>query len=101
MSHNFKVQANEKYEGPNFDEYCIAEQAYLPANRDRSPCLTCPLEDLCQAGFEEQVRLVVAGEDPSLTKSCALTAAQLTPQRLFENLREEQIAFVKVHVPNL
>ena len=101
MSHHYNVDPNKRYDGPSFEEYCISEKKYLPANRDRTPCLTCPLENLCQAGFEEQVRRVVSGEDPSLTKECNLTYKDLAPKKLFEGLSEEQIEFVKMNIPNL
>jgi len=49
----FNVDPRAPYDGPEFDEYCISEKAYLPASRDRTPCVTCPLGNLCDAGFKE------------------------------------------------
>ena len=97
----FKTQPNELYDGPEFEEFCIAEGKYLRASRDRSPCIACELSKLCQAGFAEQVRRVENGEDPSLTKDCTLTAEQLTADSLLNGLSESQQAFVRKHIPNL
>ena len=92
---------SKPYTGPDFDEYCISAGAYLPASRDRTPCTTCPLGDLCQAGFEEQVRKVVAGENPSLTDCKIFPEESLRPENLFSGLTDDQIQFVKRHVPGL
>jgi hypothetical protein len=78
----YKVKASERYDGPDFEEYCISEGRYLPAVRDRSPCIPCPLHHLCQVGFEEQVRRIAVGENPSLTESCAFTDRTLSPENL-------------------
>lgn len=101
MPPTYRTPAKEIYNGPEFDEYCISEGRYLPATRDRSPCLVCPLEKLCQAGFEEQVRRVIVGEDPNLTSGCTLTAGQLTADVLFDGLDQNQIEFLKEKLPGL
>jgi len=97
----YKVKASERYDGPDFEEYCISEGRYLPAIRDRSPCIPCPLYNLCQVGFEEQVRRISSGENPSLTESCAFTDATLSPENLLEGLTREQIEFVMQKIPNM
>jgi hypothetical protein len=99
--HNFNVDPLQPYDGPDFEEFCIAEGKYLSARRDRSPCIRCTLSSLCQAGFEEQVRRVSNGHDPSLTKDCTLSADDLTPERLFDGLSPKQIDFVRQHIPGL
>jgi hypothetical protein len=86
------------YDGPAFDEYCIREKAYLPAARDRSPCITCPLGNLCDAGFKEQVRLVANGENPSLTDCKIIPEEDLTRDSLLSGLSPEQQHFVLRHV---
>lgn len=91
----------KRYKGPEFEEYCIAEANYLPATRDRTTCITCPLNNLCIPGFEEQVRKLQKGENPSLTEGCSVEPDILTPEKLFEGLTQEQIQFVKKHIPNL
>lgn len=96
-----KYHPTERYDGPEFEEYCISEAKYLPASRDRTPCLTCPLSTLCQAGFDEQVARVARGENPSLTEGCAFDPEALAPHNLLRGLTEEQTAFVKSKVPNL
>lgn len=97
----YNVDPRQRYEGPEFEEYCISEGRYLPANRDRSPCMPCPLFTLCQLGFEEQVRRIQAGENPSLTEGCGLSSASLSREALFAGLTPEQQAFVLVKVPGL
>ena len=101
MTLRFNVDQKFHYDGPDFDEFCIAEKAYLRASRDRSPCVRCPLSKLCQAGFEKQVSLAVEGKDPSLTKNCELTVGDLTAERLLSGLNDEETAFVKSHIPGL
>src|SRR4051812_12619945 len=101
MLHDFNVDPRHPYDGPDFEEFCISEKGYLSARRDRSSCATCALSQLCQAGFEHQVSLVVQGKDPSLTKDCQLTASELTAENLLKGLSDEQIEFVKTHVPNI
>lgn len=97
----FRVLQTERYDGPEFDEYCISEGRYLPASRDRTPCTVCPLATLCQAGFEEQVAKSQRGENPSLTDGCVFESDQLAPRGLLSGLSEEQIAFVRAKIPNL
>lgn len=97
--HAFSYPASSRYAGPEFEEYCISEQKYLPATRDRTPCLSCPLSNLCQAGFDEQVRRLQKGENPSLTEGCAFDPKALTPQALLESLTHEQKAFVISKIP--
>jgi hypothetical protein len=87
------------YDGPDFDEYCIAEGRYLSARRNRIACATCPLRNLCEAGFDEQVRRVAAGENPSLTEGCAFEADELSAGKLLDGLTDEQIQFVKSNIP--
>ncbi|MGJ5091987.1 hypothetical protein ACQR18_07900 [Bradyrhizobium oligotrophicum] len=101
MTHRFNVDPRNPYDGPDFDEFCIAEKSYLSARRDRSDCIACALSKLCQAGFEHQVDLAAQGRDPSLTKDCQLTAEDLTAERLFDGLTDEQVDFVKTHIPGL
>ena len=101
MSHqNYNVDAQYRYDGPDFLEYCISEGGYLPASRDRSPCLTCPLFNLCQPGFEEQVRLLQSGENPSLTANCAFADNTLSPDKVLEGLTPEQSEFLRSKIPN-
>lgn len=97
----FNVSPTARYEGPEFEEYCISEGKYLPASRDRTPCVACPLSSLCQPGFEEQVRRIQRGDNPSLTEGCAFDPEALKPQTLLSGLTEEQKAFVISKVPNL
>ena len=97
----FNVNPATRYDGPEFEEYCISEAKYLPASRDRTSCMTCPLSNLCQPGFEEQVRKIQRGENPSLTEGCAFDPEALKPQTLLSGLSEEQKAFVISKVPNL
>jgi hypothetical protein len=98
MTHTFSTHSAQLYNGPDFDEYCVSESAYLPANRDRTPCLTCPLSNLCQAGFEEQARRAITGEETSLTKDCQMPLADLGPENLLAGLDGRQRAFVTQHV---
>jgi hypothetical protein len=98
---SYITDPNQIYDGPEFEEYCISEGRYLLASRDRTPCITCPLFNLCQPGFEEQVRRIQQGENPSLTASCAFTSEDMGPDNLFEGLTQAQIDFVKAKVPNL
>ena len=100
MQH-LNVKQDEAYDGPAFDEYCISEGRYLPAHRDRTPCIPCPLSNLCQAGFEEQVRRVIAGEDPSLTSACSIPPTALAPESLLDGLTAEQAQFVLAKIPGL
>jgi hypothetical protein len=97
----YNVDPSKHYDGPEFDEYCIAEGKYLPASRDRAPCATCALGDLCQAGFEEQVRRVMAGENPSLTECKIFAPESLMSESLLRGLSEEATEFVKEKVFNL
>jgi hypothetical protein len=97
----FNISPTARYEGPEFEEYCISEGKYLPASRDRTPCVTCPLSKLCHAGFEEQVRRIQCGLNPSLTEGCAFDPEALKPQTLLSGLSEEQKTFVISKVPNL
>jgi hypothetical protein len=97
----FNVNPTARYEGPEFEEYCISEAKYLPASRDRTPCITCPLSNLCQHGFEEQVRRVQCGDNPSLTEGCAFDPEALKPRTLLSGLSQEQKVFVISKVPNL
>jgi len=90
----FNVLPTARYEGPEFEEYCISEAKYLPASRDRTPCISCPLSNLCQPGFEEQVRRIQRGENPSLTEGCAFDPEALKPQTLLSGLSQEQRTFV-------
>jgi hypothetical protein len=100
MSNQFNTDPTLRYEGPEFEEYCISEGRYLPASRDRTPCMTCPLFNLCQPGFEEQVRRVQQGENPSLTAGCAFPEGTLARENLFDGLTEEQVEFVLSKVPS-
>lgn len=94
----FNVDPRSRYDGPEFAEYCIAEKAYLPATRDRTPCITCPLGDLCDAGFKEQVRLITNGENPSLTECKVFPDDALSRDNLLNGLSDQQRAFVLHHV---
>jgi hypothetical protein len=95
----YNVSPAKLYDGPDFEEYCISEARYLLASRDRTPCITCPLSNLCLPGFEEQVRRIQAGENPSLTEGCAFDPGSLTPARLLDGLTAEQKAFILAKVP--
>jgi hypothetical protein len=88
----------KRYHGPDFTEYCIREGEYLSARRDRVACVRCPLSELCLAGFDEQVRRVRVGEDPSLTHG---VAAAIDTRALLKDLRTDQRAFVLTHVPGI
>jgi|GEM_PF-3478427 len=101
MASQFNTDPCWPYDGPEFDEFCIDHGGYLPASRDRRGCTTCPLSTLCQAGFEEQVRLATQGADPNLIKDCTLTADELTAERLFTGMRPDAIEFVKSRIPTL
>lgn len=98
---DFNLRQDELYNGPDFEEYCISEGRYLPARRDRTPCTPCPLSNLCQAGFEEQVRRVIAGQDPSLTSVCSIPPTALVPENLLSGLTTEQAQFVLEKIPGL
>jgi len=100
MSVQYNVDPTKLYDGPEFEEYCISEGRYLPASRDRTPCMTCPLFNLCQPGFEEQVRRIQQGENPSLTSACSFPEGSLSRDNLFDGLTQEQIDFVLEKVPN-
>ena len=95
------TSAAERYEGPNFEEFCISEAAYLPATRDRTPCLSCCLEQLCQAGFDEQVARAERGENPSLTEGRDFADWQLEREHLLRGLTDAQVQFLEGHIPNL
>lgn len=101
MMVSLNVVPTTRYEGPEFEEYCISEGKYLPANRNRTPCISCPLFNLCQPGFEEQVRKVQVGENPSLTDGCSWNERALTREALLAGLTPEQAQFVLEKVPNL
>ena len=97
----YNIDPSKKYDGPEFDEYCISEGKYLLATRDRTPCLKCPLNNLCIPGFEEQVRKIQNGENPSLTEGCTIPEESLKRENLFNGLNEEQINFLIKHIPNI
>lgn len=97
----YNVDPELRYDGPEFQEYCISEGRYLPASRDRTPCVTCPLGTLCQPGFEEQVRRVIEDVDPSLTEGCSFPVESLTRDSLLRGLTPEQQAFVLGKIPGL
>lgn len=97
---NYNVDPRFRYDGPEFEEYCISEGRYLPATRDRTPCMTCPLFNLCQPGFEEQVRRLQQGDNPSLTVGCAFEGDVLSPENLLADLTPEQRAFVFSKIPD-
>lgn len=101
MEKTFKTDPLQLYEGPEFEEYCIAEAKYLPATRDRTPCIECPLNNLCIPGFDEQVRKLQNGENPSLTEECSFDPDRLLPENLFNGLTETQIIFLKKHISHL
>ena len=97
----FNVDPLVRYDGPEFEEYCISEKAYLPASRDRTPCLTCPLGSLCDAGFKQQVKRVAAGENASLTECKVFPESKLEKEVLLEGLSDIQRVFVEEHVFNV
>lgn len=101
MTAKYKTRPDEIYNGPTFEEYCISEKKYLPANRDRTPCITCPLSNLCIAGFEEQVRRIQEGLNASLTDDKDYNEVSLSSENLFNGLSEIQIDFLKKHISNL
>ena len=98
---SFRTKPGELYDGPDFLEFCISEGQFLPASRDRTPCQTCPLSNLCQAGFEEQVRRVVDGKEPSLTANCAFTEEELKAENVLNGLTDSQVEFLKSKVSSL
>lgn len=98
--HGFNLDPRNRYDGPEFDEYCISEGMYLPAGRDRTPCVTCPLGNLCEAGFKEQVHLVTNGENSSLTDCKIFPEDSLSKDGLLEGLTDDQRIFVLHHVFN-
>ena len=100
-THNYNTDPLGQYNGPEFEEYCISEGKYLLASRDRTSCLKCPLNNLCIPGFEEQVRRIQNGENPSLTDGCSFDPKALSPEQLFIGLSQLQIDFLKKHIPNL
>lgn len=100
-NNNHCTDPTERYQGPDFEEYCISESRYLPATRDRTPCITCPLNNLCIPGFEEQVRKIQNGENPSLTEGCVIPDSSLSREHLFKDLTETQINFLLKHIPNI
>ncbi len=97
----FNTDPSSPYNGPDFEEYCIREGKYLSAQRDRTPCIACPLSNLCQAGFEEQVMRVVRGENPSLTEGCSIDPRRLERDQLLSGLTPEQQEFVLSNIPNM
>jgi hypothetical protein len=97
--HTFRVIT--PYNGPDFDEFCISEGRYLSARRDRSPCLSCSLNNLCQAGFEEQVKRVKRGENPSLTEGVTFSEEELSKEHLLNGLTTEQVKFIQSKIPTL
>lgn len=101
MEDSLNILPNTQYNGPDFEEYCISEGRYLRANRDRTHCISCPLFNLCQPGFEEQVRRVQQGENPSLTEGCNFSPQALSRESLLDGLTREQIDFLLQKVPNL
>ena len=94
----FQVRADQRYDGPEFEEFCIREGKFLAASRDRHACLGCPLENLCQAGFEEQVLRVSRGQNPSLTEGVELREEMLSGESLLAGLTPEQITFVTANI---
>jgi hypothetical protein len=90
-----------RYDGPDFEEFCIDKGAYLSARRDRTPCGTCPLGELCDAGFAEQIRRVEAGENPSLTEGREFDDEALAPPQLLAGLSPDQSEFVLGKIPSL
>ena len=91
----------QRYEGPDFEEYCIDKSGYFPATRDRTPCIGCALQNLCQAGFDEQVQRASRGENPSLTDGVTFSPAELTMDRLLAGLSPEAVEFVTAKIGNL
>jgi hypothetical protein len=98
---SYNTDPLKNYDGPEFEEYCISEGKYLPASRDRTSCIECPLNNLCIPGFEEQVRRIQTGQNPSLTDGCAFDPEMLSSGRLLDGLTQLQIDFLKKHIPNL
>lgn len=98
---SLKTLLTERYEGPEFEEYCIDEGKYLPASRDRAACLLCPLSNLCQSGFHEQIRRVEAGENPSLAAGCSFIPKAMSRDALLNGLTPQQIGFVVSKVRDL
>lgn len=97
----YTTDPKQRYDGPDFEEYCIDRAGYLPATRDRTPCVGCALQNLCQAGFDEQVRRVIHGQDPSLTNGVEFAASALTMERLLVGLSPEAAEFVTAKVGRL
>lgn len=99
MEKAYELDPRKRYDGPNFAEYCISEASYIPATRDRTACVCCPLSELCQAGFDEQVRRILAGENPSLTDDLTIGPEDLTRDLLMRGLTSEQQTFVAEKIP--
>jgi hypothetical protein len=63
--------------------------------RDRTSCTACPLGELCQAGFEEQILRFHAGENPSLTDGQPLVEnPTLAINELADLLSPQQFQFL-------
>ena len=60
-----------------------------------------PLCNLCQAGFDEQVKRVSRGENPSITEGTTFSEEELTKEHLLRGLTPEQVEFVQNKIPNL
>lgn len=97
----YETRPDKIYNGPHFEEYCISEKAYLSSNRDRTPCISCPLSNLCIPGFEEQVRRIQLNLNPSLTEGVSHDESDLSSDNLLDGLSDLQIDFLKKHIPNL
>lgn len=100
-SQKYNTNPLRPYDGPEFEEFCISKGKYLSSNRNRFSCSVCPLANLCTAGFEEQVRRVKNGEDPSLTGEHSTMQTELSKENLLRDLTDEQISFIKKHIFNL
>jgi hypothetical protein len=94
MTISLNILSATAYRGREFLEYCVSEGCYMEATRDRSPCSVCVLEELCQAGFEEQVRRVNAGENPSLTEEMEVPDPVSAWAEVRKCLTSEQVEFI-------
>lgn len=101
MQDSVRMKQTEIYNGPDFLEFCISTGKFLPANRDRTPCVTCPLSRICQAGFEEQVKRVLEGKDASLTADVVFSDEDLKTESILRGKTQAQAEFLVSKISSL